>query len=58
MVKIAMDGNRMEDFYDVYLSHNFLSIRVRKTIGSNFQKGKIPIPNNPLIFRAEFYENK
>lgn len=61
MVKLAMANSRMKDFYDVYslsLSHNFQGNRLKKAIESTFQKRKTPIPDNPLVFRVEFYENK
>jgi len=61
MVKLAMANSRMKDFYDVYtlsLSHNFQGRRLRKAIESTFQKRRTPMPDNPLVFRAEFYENK
>jgi len=61
MVKLAMANSRMKDFYDVYslsLSHNFQVDRLKKAIETTFQKRKTPIPDNPLVFRVEFYENK
>ena len=61
MVKLAMVNSRMKDFYDVYslsLSHNFQSNRLKKAIKSTFHIRKTPIPDNPLVFRIEFYENK
>ena len=61
MVKLAMANSRMKDFYDVYtlsLSHNFQGRRLRKAIESTFQKRKTPMPDNPVVFQAEFYENK
>ena len=61
MVKLAMANSRMKDFYDVYslsLSHNFQGNRLKKAIESTFQKRKTPIPDNPLVFQAEFYGNK
>ena len=61
MVKLAMANSQMKDFYDVYtlsISHNFQGRRLRKAIESTFQKRKTPMPDNTLVFRAEFYENK
>jgi len=61
MVKLAMANSRMKDFYDVYslsLSHNFQVDRLKKAIETTFQKRKTPIPDNPLVFREEFYKNK
>ncbi|MDD4897100.1 MAG: nucleotidyl transferase AbiEii/AbiGii toxin family protein [Atribacterota bacterium] len=61
MVKLAMANSRMKDFYDVYslsCSNNFKGDRLKKAIETTFQKRKTPIPDNPLIFREEFYENK
>ena len=61
MVKLAMVNSRMKDFYDVYslsFSHNFQSNRLKKAIESTFHIRKTPIPDNPLVFRIEFYENK
>ena len=61
MVKLAMANSRMKDFYDVYtlsLNHSFQSRRLRKAIESTFQRRKTPIPDNPLVFQAEFYGNK
>lgn len=61
MVKLAMANSRMKDFYDVYslsLSNNFQGNRLKKAIETTFQRRKTPIPDNPLVFREEFYENK
>jgi len=61
MVKLAMVNSRMKDFYDIYslsLSHNFQSNRLKKAIESTFYIRKTPVPDNPLVFRVEFYENK
>lgn len=61
MVKLAMANSRMKDFYDVYslsLSNSFQGNRLKKAIESTFQKRETPIPDNPLVFREEFYENK
>jgi len=61
MVKLAMANSRMKDFYDVYslsLSYNFQVDRLKKAIETTFQKRKTPIPDNPLVFREEFYKNK
>jgi len=60
MVKLAMVNSRMKDFYDVYslsLSHNFQSNRLKKAIESTFHIRKTPVPDNPLVFKVEFYEN-
>jgi len=61
MVKLAMANSRMKDFYDVYslsISHNFQGRILKKAVESTFQKRKTPIPDNPLVFRTEFYANK
>lgn len=61
MVKLAMANSRMKDFYDVYslsLSNNFQGNRLKKAIEATFQRRETPIPDNPLVFREEFYENK
>ena len=61
IVKLAMANSRMKDFYDVYslsLSHSFQGRRLKKAVETTFQKRKTPIPDNPMVFRTEFYENK
>ncbi|MFQ5901656.1 MAG: nucleotidyl transferase AbiEii/AbiGii toxin family protein [Thermodesulfobacteriota bacterium] len=61
MVKLAMANSRMKDFYDVYslsLKYNFHGSRVKKAIESTFQRRKTPLPDNPLVFRSEFHEDK
>ncbi len=61
MAKLAMANSRMKDFYDVYslsLSNNFQGNRLKKAIEATFQRRETPIPDNPLVFREEFYENK
>ena len=61
MVKLAMVNSRMKDFYDVCtlsLSYNFRGRRLKKAVETTFQRRKIPMSDNPLVFRAEFYENK
>jgi predicted nucleotidyltransferase component of viral defense system len=61
MIKLSMANSRMKDFYDVYtlsLNHNFQGRRLKKAIKSTFQRRKTPIPDNPLVFRVEFYGNK
>lgn len=61
MIKLAMANSRMKDFYDIYylsLSHNFQGNRLKKAVETTFQKRKTPIPDNPLVFQVEFYENK
>jgi predicted nucleotidyltransferase component of viral defense system len=61
MVKLAMANSRMKDFYDVYslsLKYNFQGSRLKKAIESTFQRRKTPLPDNPLVFRSEFHEDK
>jgi len=61
MIKLSMASSPVKDFYDVYtlsLNHSFQSRRLRKAIESTFQRRKTPIPDNPLVFRVEFYENE
>ena len=61
MVKLAMANSRMKDFYDVYslsLNHRFQGKKLKKAVEATFQKRETPIPDNPLVFREEFYKNK
>jgi len=61
MIKLAMANSRMKDFYDVYslsLSHNFQGARLKKAIESTFRRRKTSFPDNPLVFRPEFHEDK
>ncbi len=61
MVKLAMVNSRMKDFYDVYFlssSHNFRSNELKKAIETTFQRRQTPMPENPLVFRPEFYRDK
>jgi len=54
-------AKQLQDFYDVYslsLSLNFQGKRLKKAIESTFQRRKTPLPDNPLVFRPEFHEDK
>ena len=60
MVKLAMANSRMKDFYDVYflsISHDFKSDELKKAIETTFHKRQTPIPEIPLVFRPEFYND-
>jgi len=60
MVKLAMANSRMKDFYDVYflsVSHDFKSDELKKAIETTFHKRQTPIPEIPLVFRPEFYND-
>ncbi|MFZ2330571.1 MAG: nucleotidyl transferase AbiEii/AbiGii toxin family protein [Atribacterota bacterium] len=61
MVKLAMINSRMKDFYDVYMlsnSQNFKSNTLKKAIELTFLKRDTIIPDNPMIFKSEFHNNK
>lgn len=61
MVKLAMANSRMKDFYDTFtlsISHNFQGNRLKKAIESTFQRRKTSMPDNPLVFRLEFHNDK
>lgn len=61
MVKLAMVNSRMKDFYDVYTlstSHDFESNRLKEAVEATFKRRKISIPDEPLVFRSEFYQDK
>ncbi len=61
MVKLAVVNSRMKDFYDIYslsLNYNFQGNKVKNAIESTFRKRKTHLPNNPLVFRTEFQEDR
>ena len=61
MVKLATVNSRMKDFYDVYnlsISHNFKSDKLKKAIESTFHRRTTPMPGNPLVFRQEFHRDE
>ncbi len=61
MVKLAMANSRMKDFYDVYIlaaNHSFQGKTLQKAAEMTFRKRKTPLPDIPLVFRAEFYNDK
>lgn len=61
MVKLSIVNSRMKDFYDIYtlsLSHDFNSKKLKEAIESTFTKRKTLIPDNSLIFKPEFYNDK
>jgi hypothetical protein len=61
MVKLAMANSRMKDFYDVYtlsVSRNFQSNTLKKAIEATFKRRRTPLPENPLVFRPEFHQDK
>ncbi|MFA5794856.1 MAG: nucleotidyl transferase AbiEii/AbiGii toxin family protein [Candidatus Brocadiia bacterium] len=61
MVKLAMANSRMKDFYDVYIlasNHSFQGKILQKAVGMTFRRRKTPLPDDPLVFRAEFYADK
>ncbi len=61
MVKLSIINSRMKDFYDIYtlsLSHDFKTDKLKEAIESTFKKRETLIPENPLIFKSEFYNDK
>jgi len=61
MIRLAMANSRMKDFYDVYAlsaSHDFEGSTLEKAIESTFQRRSTPMPEDPLVFRAEFHQDK
>ncbi len=61
MVKLAMANSRMKDFFDIYslsTTHDFKGNGLKKAIESTFYRRKTPLPDNPLIFRSEFHNDK
>lgn len=61
MIRLAMANSRMKDFYDVYAlsaGHDFQGSMLRDAIESTFRQRATPMPENPLVFRAEFDQDK
>ena len=61
MIRLAMANSRMKDFYDVYTlsaGHDFQGRMLRDAIESTFRQRATPMPEDPLVFGAEFHQDK
>jgi predicted nucleotidyltransferase component of viral defense system len=61
MIRLAMANSRMKDFYDVYVlsdSHDFEGSTLKEAIEATFQRRSTSMPEDPLPFRRQFYENE
>jgi len=61
MVKLGMLNSRMKDFYDVYVllnSQKFEETVLKEAIKRTFNNRKTQLPQEPLVFTSEFYNDK
>jgi predicted nucleotidyltransferase component of viral defense system len=61
MIKLSLVNSRMKDFYDIYslaLSDDFNGKVLFKAVQAAFARRETPLPENPVVFTKEFYEDK